>query len=120
MGRIGNSLSHLILALSQTLQDSGANPSAQTLRDLSLQAFAFMCRELGRLMSTITLTPRQVWLAQAPLSEVCRRTLRSLPVVPGQTLGLAAQQALDCSAKADQARQQFTGLRRSLGFSLET
>ena len=51
MGRIGNSLSHLILALSQSLQSSSADASVQSLSDTSLQAFAFMTRELGRLMS---------------------------------------------------------------------
>lgn len=112
MGRMGNSFSHLILALSQSLQETGTDPAAQTLSDASLQAFAFMSRELGRLMSTMTLARRQVWLAQSPLAEGCRRTLRSLPVVPGQMFGPAAQQALERSAQADQARQQFAGLRR--------
>ncbi|XP_074506781.1 uncharacterized protein LOC141776850 [Sebastes fasciatus] len=59
MGRMGNSFSHLILALSQSLQETGTDPAAQTLSDASLQAFAFMSRELGRLMSTMTLARRQ-------------------------------------------------------------
>ncbi|XP_059207148.1 uncharacterized protein LOC131986285 [Centropristis striata] len=112
MGRIGNSFSHLILGLSQILQDSGGDSSAQTLSDASLQTFAFMSRELGRLMSTVTLACCQVWLAQAPLSEGCRRTLRSLPVVPCRMFGPAAQQAVERSAQVDQARQQFASLRR--------
>jgi len=112
MGRIGNSFSHLILGLSQILQGSGVDSSAQTLSDASLQTFAFMSRELGRLMSTVTLARRQVWLAQSSLSEGCRRTLRSLPVVPGHMFGPAAQQALEHSAQVDQARQRFAGLRR--------
>ena len=37
MGRIGNSLSHLILALSQSLQSSSADASMQSLSDTSLQ-----------------------------------------------------------------------------------
>lgn len=112
MGRIGNSFSHLILGLSQVLQESGVDSSAQTLSDASLQTFAFMSRELGRLMSTVTLARRQVWLAQSSLSEGCRRTLRSLPVVPGHMFGPAAQLALERSAQVDQARQRFAGLRR--------
>lgn len=36
---IGNSLSHQILALSQTLQATGADPSVQILNDALLQAF---------------------------------------------------------------------------------
>uniref|UniRef100_UPI0037E7B013 uncharacterized protein n=1 Tax=Semicossyphus pulcher TaxID=241346 RepID=UPI0037E7B013 len=46
MGRVGNSLSHLILALSQSLQTSSVDASVQSLSDASLQAFAFMTREL--------------------------------------------------------------------------
>ncbi|KAL7390944.1 hypothetical protein ABVT39_001691 [Epinephelus coioides] len=115
MGHLGNSLSHFILALSQTLQESGVDSSAQTLSDASLQTSAFMSGELGRLMSTVTLARRQVWLAQSPLSEACRRTLHTLPVVAGQIFGPAAQQALDRSAQADQVRQRFAGLQRGLG-----
>ncbi|KAL7403275.1 hypothetical protein ABVT39_027118, partial [Epinephelus coioides] len=99
MGRIGNSLSHLVLALSQTLQNTGADAQAQGLSDASLQVFAFMTRELGRLMSTLTMARRQVWLAQSPLSEACRKTLRTLPVIPGQMFGPAAQQAFERSVQ---------------------
>ena len=49
IARLGYSMSHLVLALSQTLQTSEADPSAQSLSDNSLQAFAYMTRELGRL-----------------------------------------------------------------------
>lgn len=66
-------------------------------------------------MSTVTLARRQVWLAQSPLSEGCRRTLCSLPVVPGQMFGPPAQQALEQSSQADHARQRFAGLRRGPG-----
>ncbi|KAE8301058.1 hypothetical protein D5F01_LYC01211 [Larimichthys crocea] len=52
MGCIDNSFSHLVLALSQTPQTTGADAQTQGLSDASLQAFAFMTRELGRLMST--------------------------------------------------------------------
>ncbi|KAE8291436.1 hypothetical protein D5F01_LYC11041 [Larimichthys crocea] len=83
MGRIGNSFSNLVLALSQTLQTTGADAQTQGFSYASLQAFAFRTRELGRLMSTLTLARRQVWLA----------TLRTLLVVPGQMFGPAAQQA---------------------------
>ncbi|CAL8378857.1 unnamed protein product [Boreogadus saida] len=48
MGRIRNSLSHLILAMSQSLQSSSADTSVQSLSDTSLQAFAYMTRVLGR------------------------------------------------------------------------
>jgi hypothetical protein len=113
VGRLGNSLSHIFLALSQTIRGSGADHSAQTLSNASLQTFAYMTRELGRLMSTVMLARRQVWLAQSPLSDMCRRTLHSLPVIPGQTFGPAALLALEQSVQVGQASQQFASLRRA-------
>ena len=110
---IGNSLSHLTLAMSKTLQSSGAEQEVQDLSEASLQAFAYMSRELGRLMSSLTLARRQVWLAQSPLSEASRRALRTLPVVRGQLFGVAAQQALERTLQVIQARQQFASLRRA-------
>ncbi len=101
MGRMGNSLSHLMLALSQSLQSSGSDTPTQDLSDATLQSIALMRRELGRLMSTLTQACRQVWLAQSPLSEACRKTLRDLPVVPGQLFGPAAQQTLERSVQAN-------------------
>ncbi|KAL2077918.1 hypothetical protein ACEWY4_025603 [Coilia grayii] len=97
MGRIGNSMSHLLLAMSQTLQGADLDPSVRDLSDTSLQAFAFMTRELGRLMSSLTLARRQIWLAQSPLLEPYRKALRCRPVVPGELFGPAAQQALERS-----------------------
>lgn len=111
MGRIGNSMSHLMLALTETLQGTDQT-SSQELGDASLQALAYMTRELGRLMSYLTLARRQIWLAQSPLAEPDRRVLRSLPVLPGELFGQAAQQALDRSSQVVQARQQFASLRR--------
>lgn len=112
MGRISNLFSHLILALSQSLQESGVDSFAQTLSDASLPAFAFMSRELGRFMSTVTLAGRQVWLVQSPLSEGCRRTLCLLPVVPGQMFGPAVHQALERSVLAcNRSRFQLLGRR---------
>ncbi|XP_041929095.1 leucine-rich repeat and immunoglobulin-like domain-containing nogo receptor-interacting protein 2 [Alosa sapidissima] len=84
----------------EILQSRGVNPSAQTLSEASLRAFAYMSRELGR----VWLGYGQVWLAQSPLSESSRRVLRSLPVVPGQLFGPAAQQALEHSLRATQLR----------------
>ena len=84
----------------------------QSLNDTSLQAFAFMSGELGRLMATLTLAFRQVWLAQSPLSEPCRRVLHSLLVVPGEMFGPTTQHAPERSSQAAQTRQQFARLRR--------
>ncbi|CAL8339408.1 unnamed protein product [Boreogadus saida] len=59
MGRIGNSLSHLLLGLSTSLQQAQVEPSLQSLSDASLQAFALMSRELEGTMSTLVQTRRQ-------------------------------------------------------------
>ena len=113
MGRIGNSMSHLLLALSASLQEATVDPSVHNFSDASLQAFALMSRELGRLMSTLVQARRQVWLAQSPLTETCRRTLRSVPVEPGGLFGSAALEALERTVQARQTRQQLSGLQRS-------
>ncbi|KAK0149825.1 hypothetical protein N1851_009418 [Merluccius polli] len=114
MGRIGNSLSHLMLALSASLQEATVDASVHSFGDASLQAFALMSRELGRLMSTLVQARRQVWLAQSPLTETCRRTLCSVPVEPGEVFGSAALEALERTVQARQTRQQLSGLHRSM------
>ena len=116
MGRIGDSLSHLVLALSQSLQTTDTDAQAQSLSDASLQTFAFMTTELGRLMSTLTLARCQVWLAQSPLSEASRKTLHMLPVVPGQMFGPAAQQGLERSVQVKKVKQQLDDLCQALSY----
>ena len=111
-GRIGNSLSHLLLALSSSLPEGGANTDATALCDASLEAFGLMTRELGRMMSIMVQARRQVWLSQANLNERARKTLQGLPVVPGTVFGPAAQEALDRTIQAGQTRQQLVALRR--------
>ena len=102
MGRIGNSLSHLLLGLSTSLQQAQVEPALQSLSDASLQAFALMSREFGRTMSTLVQTRRQVWLAQSPLTETCRKVLSASGtrgvfwgICPGGT-------GEGCPGKADQ------------------
>ncbi|KAK0155322.1 hypothetical protein N1851_002331 [Merluccius polli] len=114
MGRIGNSLSHLLLGLSTSLQQAQVEPALQSLSDASLQAFALMARELGRTMSTLVQTRRQVWLAQSPLTETCRKVLCAVPVEPGELFGAAALEALERAARARQTRQELSGLHRSM------
>ena len=114
MGRIGNSLSHLMLAISTSLQRAAVEPSIQDISDASLQAFALMSKELLRVMSTLVQTCRQVWLAQSPLTEACRRALRAVPVTPGELFGSAAQETLEQAAQARQTNLQLSGLRRSV------
>ncbi|KAK0147854.1 hypothetical protein N1851_012468 [Merluccius polli] len=65
-------------------------------------------------MSTLVQARRQVWLAQSPLTETCRRTLRSVPVEPGEVFGSAALEALERTVQARQTRQQLSGLHRSM------
>ncbi|KAK0147606.1 hypothetical protein N1851_012909 [Merluccius polli] len=77
MGRIGNSLSHLLLGLSTSLQQAQVEPSLQSLSDASLQAFALMARELGR---TIPPPPPALGVATAgpdPLLSFCTASVRN-------------------------------------------
>ena len=113
MGRIGNSMSHLMLALSASLQEVAVGAPAHDFSDASLQAFALMSRELGRVMSTLVQARRQVWLAQSPLTEACRRTLRSVPVEPGELFGSAALEALERTVQARKTREHLSVLQRS-------
>lgn len=113
-GRLGNSLAHLMFALSASLQGSGAPAHSVDLSDAALQAFALLTRELGRMMSLLCQARRQVWLAQSPLTEAARRTLRSVPVVPGVLFGPSALEALERTMRATETRQQLSGLNRPL------
>ncbi|KAK7878584.1 hypothetical protein WMY93_030420 [Mugilogobius chulae] len=97
IGRLGNSLSHLALALSQSLKGAGVDSATQSLSDASLQAFAYMSRELGRLMSTLTIARRQARcldpLLSRPWNELLRQinhgvSLLNYIVVPGPSPGV--------------------------------
>ncbi|MEQ2186213.1 hypothetical protein GOODEAATRI_026335, partial [Goodea atripinnis] len=114
MGRIGNSLSHPMLGLSSSLESVPLNQSTQGLLDASLQAFGLMTRELGRTLSMLVHARHQVWLAQSSLTEPCRRTLRALPVVPGELFGSATLEALERTAQGSRTRQQLAGAHRPL------
>ena len=111
MARVSNSLSHLILALDKSLVDAGADRATQSLSEASLRAFAYMSKDLGKVMSTLTLARRQVWLAQAPVSQQCKKKLCKLPVVPGQVFGPPAQEALERCVEAKAAKRQFADLQ---------
>ena len=117
-GRVGNSLSHLMLALSASLQEGNGGEEGNAAGDkvnfcdAALEAFGHMSRELGRMMSYLVQARRQVWLSQSPLTEKTRKTLRSLPVEPGTIFGPAAQEALERAIQAGQTRQQLVSLQR--------
>nr|XP_061814201.1 uncharacterized protein LOC133604909 [Nerophis lumbriciformis] len=93
-------MAHLLLALSASLPESGADTSAVGFCDAALHAFALVTRELGRTMSYLVQARRQVWLAQSPLTEPARRTLRDVPVEPGHLFGSAAVSALERTISA--------------------
>lgn len=112
MERMTNLLPHFVLAISAPFQTAGVDSKARTLNGISLQVTAFITRDLGRMLSPLTMACRQVWLAQTPLSETCRRTLRTLPVVPCQMFGPAALEALKCSRQGQAVL--FTDLRPTL------
>lgn len=112
IGRLGNTLSHFLLALSTSLQEAQVDASVRDICDASLQTFACQTRELGRLMSTLVHTRRHVWLAQSPLTEATRRVLRRVPAAPGELFGSAALDALDRTAEADETRRRLAGLHK--------
>lgn len=112
MGWLGNSMSHFLLGPSTFFESSAVDAPTLEIRDALLQTFALMSRELGQFLSTLTLTRRHVWLAQSPLTEPFWRTLRNLPVVPGELFGAAVTEALKRTAQASWTRQQLVGLHR--------
>lgn len=81
----------------------------QSLSDASHQMFAFMTRELGRLMATLTIVQPQVWQ-----SETSRGTLCLLPVTPGWLFGPEAQMTLERRVQVTKAEQHFADLSRLL------
>ncbi|MEQ2292633.1 hypothetical protein AMECASPLE_024991 [Ameca splendens] len=70
-----------MLGLSFSLESVPLDQSTQGLLDASLPAFALLTRVLVRMLSMLVYARCQVWLAQSSLTELCRRTLRALPVV---------------------------------------
>lgn len=113
-GRLGNSLAHLMFALSASLQEGSVSANSVAFSDAALQAFALLTRELGRMMSFLCQTRRQVWLAQSHLTDACRKTLRCIPVEPGVLFGPAALEALQRTIQARETRQQLSDLNRSM------
>ncbi|MEQ2207720.1 hypothetical protein XENOCAPTIV_017486 [Xenoophorus captivus] len=107
-------MAHLMFALFASLQDAGGATVAVGFNDTTLQAFVLMTRELGHVMYFLVQAHRQIWLAQSSLTEACRRTLRGVPIMPGELLGSAAVEALERTVQARQTNQQLSSLRRSM------
>ncbi|KAL7384347.1 hypothetical protein ABVT39_000444 [Epinephelus coioides] len=112
VGRLGNTLSHLLLVFLASLQDAQVDGPVRDICDASLQAFAYQMRELGQLMSTLVHTCRHVWLAQSPLTEATLRVLRWVTAEPGELFGSAALDALDRTAEADNTRRRLVSLHK--------
>ncbi|MEQ2208025.1 hypothetical protein XENOCAPTIV_023360, partial [Xenoophorus captivus] len=85
------------------------------LQAFGLMSRKLMSRELGRLLSTLVVTRRQVWLPQAPISDDCRQSLRRLPVIPGQLFGPDAERALERCRQSSQAPEAWGGRSRAMG-----
>ncbi|MEQ2208221.1 hypothetical protein XENOCAPTIV_001551 [Xenoophorus captivus] len=66
-------------------------------------------------VSTLVVTRRQVWLAQAPISDDCRQSLRRLPVIPGQLFGPEAERALERRRQSSQAPEAWGGRSGAMG-----
>lgn len=78
-----NSLSHLLLALSTSLQEVQVDSSLWDICDVSMQNFAYHALVLGRLMASLTHMRCHVWLAQSSLTKATLRVLCQLPAEPG-------------------------------------
>lgn len=97
----------MLLGLSAFLEGLAIGAPTQGLLYALLHVFALISREVGHVLSTLVQAHWQVWLAQSPLTETCRRSLMCLPVIPGELFGSAVLAALESSAQATCTRQQF-------------
>lgn len=110
LGRVGNSLAHLLLAMHTSLS-STADATVTELMNASLQALGAIASDCGRALGLLVQARRQVWLAQSPLPEPCRNSLRALPLLPGQIFGPAAQEALERRMLVSETRNRLIGSR---------
>lgn len=111
LGRIGNSMGHLLSALHATLDSTSTDDSVSGLLDASLQALGAMASDCGRALGLLAHARRQVWLAQSSLPEACRNNLRQLPLTPGHLFGPAAQEALERRVRVTESRSQHAARR---------
>lgn len=111
LGRVGNSMGHLLLALHSSSDFVGHEDSTAGLLDASLQALGAVASDCGRALGLLVHARRQVWLAQSPLPEVCRNNLRQLPLIPGHLFGPAAQEALERRVRVTESRSHHVERR---------
>lgn len=109
LGRVSNSLAHMLVALHSSLSEVSSDPLVSELTELALQAMGVVANHCGITLGTLVQARRQVWLAQSSLPEVCRNNLRRLPLVPGRIFGPAAQEALDRRVSVSETRSRHVG-----------
>ncbi|KAL1268254.1 hypothetical protein QQF64_033617 [Cirrhinus molitorella] len=111
--RTENTICQLLLAASSTLEPAKVDPSFSQFLQTALLAMGHVTRELGNLTAR-----RQVWLAQARLSEDCKKTLRDLPFVPGHLFGPNVPELLEKRVKLSEATRQLTQVQHNSTFKI--
>ncbi len=109
LGRVSNSLAHMLVALHSSLRETSSNPLVTDLSELTLQTMGVIANHCGTALGTLVQARRQVWLAQSSLPEVCRNNLQRLRLVPGRMFGPAAQEALDRRVSVSETRSHHVG-----------
>lgn len=105
MGRVLNTMAHVLLALQTTIQPS-SDAAMSDLVDTALQGIGALAKQCGKSMGLLLQARRQIWVAQSPLPDAARNVLRQLPLAPGQLFGPAAQEALNRRQLASETRYQ--------------
>lgn len=105
MGRVLNTMAHVLLALQTTIQPS-SDAAMSELVDTALQGIGALAKQCGKSMGLLLQARRQIWVAQSPLPDAARNVLRQLPLAPGQLFGPAAQEALNRRQLASETRSQ--------------
>ena len=113
VGRLSNSLAHLMLALQASPPEQSTERVTEELLNTALQTIGYIAQDTGRLVATLVRSRRQVWLAQTPLPEPCRATLRALPLVLGHVFGPKVKEALDRRTIMSEARRKEAAQRPS-------
>ncbi len=114
LGRVSNSLAHMLVALHSSLRETSSDPLVTDLCELTLQTMGVIANHCGTALGTLVQARRQVRLAQSSLLEACRNNLRRLPLVPGQIFGPAAQEALHRHVSVSETRSRHVGTASGL------
>lgn len=104
LGKTANMLVHLLMVIRASV--SSTDDSLIDMVNVALRSVGSIAGHCGKAMGLLVQARRQIWVAQSLLAESCRTTLHQLPLVPGQILGPAAQEALEPRHVASEARCQ--------------